>query len=429
MNRTLPQQSRFKVVAHYKKGAVDITALVGDNASIEVEVLKISHLTFELKDPDDNAHFIRIGTKIDFYGGYVDSSFFTDPLGSSNSFKKLFSGNVRRIKLNAKEDGTNTATIEALDASYSIEGYSAKTFIYPSKNCTRKGANTTSLKTSEIVKIIAEEAKMDIDVILGENTDTEYTLTNPIVQKNMSDFAFLNYLAKRNACYVWTDMSGKTYFVDKSKAHGSINKDIEFVWVGRNGKNFYNSSVNKDPIGTSEYSKISPNQILLTSVDLTEDPAIYGQNITKITYFDDTDGQGKNIDILKMYDESKDEITYYELDTPKVEAMQKSKEGSETLNKILSMGALDIPWDIAQQFYKPIKITKKLLDAIEGQALGITVTASCPGNVNIIPQRSYPINGISRYSSMNIKHRHYFMRTLTHSWNNGDFTTEMEFRC
>ena len=436
MSKTLPQQSRFKILVSSKKGETDITNIVGDTVTLETEINRISHLEFELKDPDNNAQLIRIGTKVIFYGGYLDGAFFTDSLGQTPNFKKLFVGTARRFNLQYKEDGTVSAMIECISFSWSSAGYSNLTFTYPSKNNIRQGANTTKIKVSELVKLIADANGQEAFIHVGENTDTEYTLTSPVVQKKMSDFAFLQYLAKRNSCYVWYNHDNQLFFVDKSKAHSEESNRLKFLWVGRGkyedgtSRGFHKDSFIKNSPDhlTADKDKLYHNQILLNSVSLTEDPGMYGQNIAKITDFSITDTSGKEVDVFRMYDEDADSITYYQLNTELIESMQKTDDGSKELTRLMEMGAMDIPWEEAQKYYKPIVIEKKIIDSIDGQVLGITVNATCNGNVNIEPFQSYPIQGIARYRAMKSKDRSYFLRNLTHKWEEGEFTTEMEFR-
>ena len=98
-----------------------------------------------------------------------------------------------------------------------------------------------------------------------------------------------------------------------------------------------------------------------------------------------------------------------------------------TLKQVQQMGAFGIPWEVAKNYYIARPVSKAIIDAIDKPLLGITINATCRGNVNITSQQSYMIHGISRFSSMRRKSRSYFLKTMSHKWSSDGFTTEMEF--
>jgi hypothetical protein len=436
MSRILPQQLRFEVKVSAPTGgkSVDITEFIGDSVTLSVDMLKMAILTFDVKKPEELVEVLRVGVSIEFWGGYIDTiGFYKDRFAPSINFRKLFVGNIRRIYMTYEEDGYPKATMEAIDGSYSIAGYEQnKKFRYPSKDLPqRRGANwpsSNTMKLSQILSCFAADLGIPIQQDFGANIDKVYTLTNPFAQNNISDYAALIALAKANSCYFWSTIEGNDLvykFVEKSKVVSQSNR-FEFVFVSRVAEQFYQGDYLPTGDGRNESTKLKPNQILLHSVTIEEDPAVFGAHITKVTDYDD---EGNTKEELISYDETKDEIIYYELDKAKVQAMEKTVDGKQELDKILAMGAFDIPWSIASKFYKEVRIKKGIIDAIDTPLLGITINATCDGNVLIEPQQSYLIHGINRYSSLRqAKTRRYHLKEMTHRWTTEGFFTDLVFR-
>jgi len=452
MSIILPLQHRYNVVMKKEGKSSDITDFLGDNVTLEVDVMHMSHLTFEIKNPELNAEWLSIGNKVEFSGGYLQTPISSnrDRLADSSRFKRLFNGTIKEIQLKYADNGLATATVMAIDGSWTPYGeYNDYTFRYPSKKCSREIGRGTSVKLSELVKAIIEKPFPDglgcnSKVDLGENQDTLYTLSFPVCQTRMSDWGFLKYLAERNNCYFWTSVEGSNTvvnFVSKSKAVTEQNR-LEFVWIGRGGgdkRNFTDAYVDtfsasgqvrdaylrEAAYGLSDDSKLKENQIKLLTVDIKESPSMFGALVHQITDFNTETGEEETHFV--MYDETKDELIYYELDKAKIETMQQTPDGAKTLKQIQDMGAFGIPWSVAKDYYIAKKTTKAINDAIDKPFLGITVTATCYGNVNIQPQQSYMVHGVSRFSSMRNKSRRYWLKTMKHEWSNSGFITSLEF--
>lgn len=448
MSAILPHQHRY----NFKIGGVDATDFIDGDVTLEIDVMKMAHLSFSIRNPDLNSEWLQIGRSVDFMGGYLQVPIRanTDYLAESKRFKKLFTGKIKTCNLAYKEDGTELAVIEALDTSWSIYGeYGKYRFRYPSYNCPRDIGNTNRVKLQDIVKyIIEKELGCTSNINLGDGVDIEYTLAEPVVQYDMSDWAFLRYLAKRCDCYCWTSIEGSNTvvnFVNKSKAISDTGR-MEFVWIGRGGsdeRNFFNaygdtnsaaqstdwkgSYLRESSIGRSDDSKLKENQIQLRTVAIQESPSLYGSLVHQITDFDTETGETKNQFV--MYDETKEELIYYELNREKIDAMQRTPEGAKTLKQIQAMGAFGIPWEVAKDYYIPRPISKAIIDAIDKPLLGVTITATCDMNVDITPQQSYLVHGVSRYSSTRNKSRRYFLKTMSHIWSDNGADTKLEFVC
>lgn len=433
MKTILPLQQRYKLFLHRvdKSNRIDATDFVGNSVTLEQDVNHISTLTFSMKNPEIHENWITTGTYVEFYGGYIDREDFKDSLGSSPKFRKMFSGNVYRLKANHKEDGSIEANVTCIDYSWSKSGYVSKNYRYPAKRSNRSWATKTEIRLSDIVRNIISEMEdcIEADIHLGENTDTKYTIADPIVQDYMSDWAFLVKLAELNSCYVWTSVQDSTttiHFVDKSKAIGQGGR-AEFVWPARDKNDFqvkvYNPGLES---GSPERYKLKPNQIELLSANVEINPQIQGLNVTKITDFNE---KGEQEDKFVQYDEGKDEIIYWKLNRQLVEDMQKTPAGKEELDRIFKMGAMDIPPQVFLKFYTPDIIKKGIISAIDKPFIGMTVSATANGDVNVVALQSYTILGISRFTKGGLSNKpiRFLLRSMVHKWDEQGYTMDLEF--
>lgn len=434
MLKVLPNQQRYNIKISTPDNRNSTTHLTDDvvgDISLEIEALKISHLSFRLKAPLLNAEWLRIGYKVDFYGGYIDSDYYySNDLQTSNLFRHLFKGQIMTINISCSSDGIEYADITALDASWSKSSYSELIFRYPSKNSKRTWSNANTIKTSDIVKGIAQSLGVKVVVDIDKESDVEYTLSKQAVQDNETDWSFLRRLATRCSCYVWTSVENNSSIINfKSKTKAiSTENYIEFVWSARTGNRseFLQGSYLATPIiGDRDMAKLKNNQLPILQFTLNEIPALYGAHVTVISDYDDE--TGKEIQRYVTYDETKNELIYYELNNELIEKENSTPEGSAKLDKILDMGAFDIPWEVAKPYYKQVVIKQNITDTIDRPLLGVTINATVPGNVNIDPQQSYYVHGIARYSSLKNRSRMYWLKTMKHLWKeDGNFLTELE---
>jgi hypothetical protein len=366
-----------------------------------------------------------MGYEVSFYGGELDSSLFQnkDYLTGPN-FGLLFSGHVRFIYTRYFENGNSYLLVTCIDVTWSRGAYTNNYFAYPSVNSKRQWAGqSTSLKLSEIVEgIVKTEMGMPLEIHLGH--DPDYFDFQPAVQHNKTDWAFLRSLAEENSCYVWTNHAeGNTtiYFVDKSKVVNSPGR-YELVWIARAGSGFIQGSHLPTGDNVKESTKLKGNQIQIIALDIAENPQAEGMNVQVVSDF--SSETGEVTETLVSYDETKDEIIYYELNQSAVDELQKTEEGRKEADLIMSFGPMDIPKDVFMRFYIPVKIEKKDLRAIDKPFLGITLTATIRGNVNIVPFQSYPVQGIARYGSKNSASGNYYLRAIRYIFAD-DFRMEL----
>ena len=426
MKTTFLRQLKYDMyIGNRKEPATD---LLSGPVKVVIDASLMAHLTFSLKDPDINLDWIRMGTPVKFYGGYLEHSNPLDRPHNGGGYKLLFSGTIYKISTSFNDAGTPIGSIECIDAFYSQGGYNPRQYRYPSKNCPRNWAAGSSVKVSDIVKNICQELNVDHEISLGKDSDKAYSYTDSIVQDSQSDWEFLNKLATRVGAYCWTTIENektKVYFIEMGKAFSNPQR-VEFVAIGRKGQNFFKDSYSGSSSVPNEMGRLKDNQILLFNVSVTEDPGMYGQHTYKVTDFNSETGEQK--ELLVNYEENSETITYYELDTPLIEAMNKTESGQKELNRILGMGALSIPWSEAKKYYKVVNIPAGKLDALGGVGfMGVTISATCMGDLRVAPYQSYLIHGVIRGRNMQRKSSKFHLKSMTHVFDNNGYNIDLEF--
>ncbi len=429
MSRLLEGQSAYRIyVKAPGKTRVDITDSVFGTVTLRTDQNKITYLDFNLTDVYIHSEYLKRGYEIEFYGGTVETeNFYLEPRANKPNYSYLFNGTINHIFTSYPESGKPFITIKCFDYSWKRAGSTNNYLAYPSPSNPRTPEFKNSIKLSEIVSVVAKKigANLETDIV----RDTVYFDFSPAVQKNMSDWQFLKKLADDNSCYVWSEPNegnAKIHFKDKSNLVDNVNLNrIEFVYLTRDLSNgFFQGDYLPTGDGFNESSLLRPNQIQLKSIDITESPQLAGLNITQVSDFGPN---GEEQQRLVFYDETKDEIIYYELNKPLVEKLQATPEGSKRLDGILNLGAFDIPREVFMEFYIPVAIPKKSLKAIDRPYLGITVKAKAAGNIKVVPFQSYPIYGIAIYNSINNKKGTYFLKGLEFTWGSDGFNMELEF--
>jgi hypothetical protein len=423
---TFPRQLKYDLfIGNGKESATD---LVTGPVKISLDESRMAHLTFSLKNPDVNLDWLRMGTNVKFYGGYTDRVNPLDQGQGGSGYRMLFSGNIFRVSTTINEAGVPIGSIECIDAFYTTGGYSPKQYRYPSKNCPRNWASGSTVKVSEIVKNICLELNIDYEISLGKDSDKLYSYTDTVVQDSQTDWDFLVTLATRCGCYCWTTIENektKLFFIEQGKSFSS-NDSLEFVVISRRNNEFFTPSYSGRTSVQNELGKLKDNQVLLYEVSVTEDPGMYGQHTYKVTDFDSATGEQK--DLLVNYEEDSDTITYYELDSALIESMNKTPAGSRELDRILGMGALSIPWAEAKKYYKEVNIPAGKLDALGGVGfLGVTISATCRGDLRVLPYKSYLVNGVVRGRNMQRKSNKFYVKSLAYVFDNSGFNIELEF--
>lgn len=426
MKGTFPRQLKYDLfIGNSKESATD---LVAGAIKISLDESRMAHLTFSLKNPDINLDWVRMGTNVTFYGGYTDRTNPLDQGEGGSGYRMLFSGNIFRISTTVNEAGIPIGSIECIDGFYSNGGYSPKKFRYPSKNCPRGWASSSRVRVSDIVKNICEELNIDYEIKLGKDSDKEYSYTDTVVQDNQTDWDFLSTLAGRCGCYCWTIIENsktKLFFIEQGKAFASSNQ-LEFVVIGRRNNYFFNPSYSGLDSVHNEMGRLKSNQVLLTDVSVTEDPGMYGQHTYKVTDFDSATGEQK--ELLVNFDEESDTITYYELDSALIAAMNETPSGSAELDRILGMGAMSIPWEEAKKYYKAVNIPAGRLDALGGIGfMGVTLTATCRGDLRVDAYKAYLVHGVVRGRNMQRKSSKFYLKSLDYVFDNSGFNINLEF--
>jgi hypothetical protein len=343
------------------------------------------------------------------------------------NYAPIFRGSVKYVRPQYPNEGTIRVSIEAVDYSYKM-ALNKNFYVYPSKDNGRNWGQGSSIKASEIVKNMAN----DLGVAIGKNesnqddikfvVDTEYTRTSPLTQRNESDWAVLRKVAKRHNCHMWTDFENnqsELHFVDKSLLRGDDNSgDITFVYPLRTSDTGF------------EHPKLEENEIPIWDVSVEQDFSAIGETKRVVTKFDYETGEETNYFEAKITEDGKEitKLFTFEIDESKTASLTPEKRRElETISYSIA-GDASSPHDINEiaKYFKPAKFyndRKNLI--VDKPYFGITVTATCEGNVQIRARKNYKIIGIGRYGSDSLEGT-YFLRTLTHKWGSTGFLTTLE---
>lgn len=411
---------------------IDIEECVAFGVEYEEQASLINTLKFTVnKYADVILQRMYLGQWVVLYGGYY----------SDNNFgmRKVFSGTITRIRTQFPDNGAIAFSVECLSYGFTQMGKDSVYAVYPDVNSKRpfvKGKTQISLR--EIIEGIAKEASIEIGEIQLPKSSANVVFTNKNIryQKGVSDWVFLNMLAKSYGCSVWTDtINGvdRLYFIDTSKAVNVINNDISFLYPlqGNDGvKDIRSEEIQR----FSESGWNRPR--LLRSVVVDEDISMAYSVSRSALYFDKDTGEYRSAVAEISNDEGEKVIRFYELDESKVEYIHRSKP--ELADKLRATGATDIPWSsgvkniedetpqFARYYYREIDVLDETTAVFDKAFFGITVTAVCNQDLDIHSQRSYSIRGLVRYSSSN-KTGRYFLRGLKHRWDSDGPTTELDF--
>jgi hypothetical protein len=367
----------------------------------------INTLNFSLKRTLKYIEVLKIGHSVEMEGGTFDPG----------NRKIIFKGVIKRLQIQYAESGFPTLQVQCFDGTFSKATRTSVNFCYPQKNSARAWARVSKIKASEIVRnIIQQEMKLpvgDRDQI-AIAADKEYTLLNPICQDYQTDWAFLLKMAERLGCVMWSVMeegTQKIYFVDRSKAANVTNK-ISFLYPLRDEENDF---IQKE---------LKENQQVLRELNVEEDVDQANANMRTVTRFDYEKGEEFLLYARTEEDKNGKKTTYYyELDDTKFDGLPDSER-----KRLMDMGIDNIPFEESVKFFKEVAHVEGDVEAFDGKTfVGIRVSASTDGNVNIVSKQSYMLYGIAKYSSRGTESR-YYLESLRHRFGGEGFITEMDFR-
>ncbi len=366
----------------------DVTKWVTGDVSLSEEKGLLPELTFTLTDGDKWLKKLVYGSNhsIVFSGG---------SLNPANGFKDKFIGTLFRSVGSFGKDGVKVS-ITAFGKSWK-GGTNPKSFIYPSPNCERKWARSSSLTLTTIVTNLAEEIGLKVGHINVKPLKRNFSYENPLRQNNQTDWSFLLYIAQRMEAIVWEE-NEKIYFepVGSMKKVSKADSRISFVYQDP-----------KNPI------ILSHNQVLVSEISVQEDSE------AQLTF-----SRPRN-------KETGDEVALdWQLNSAKV--AKEAETNPDKLWQVLGRVWSDTITDAElNEYFIPVESKKAFKDDpfIEGDNspfLGKTLNFTIPGNSQVLAYQYYPIYNISRFSSKDDS-GWWFLQKLVHSWGSSGFTTRLDF--
>lgn len=396
--------NRLQPLFSIKLNGQDVTRDVEPGTTYDERADQVTTLTVTLKRGAYYLEVVKPGQQISMIGG---------TMGSPEDVRLIFTGVVKKLKGNFQDDGQVFLTIEAYDTIWGNATTNKRHNVYPQKSSPRAWADKSVIKASDIIKNITQEMNAELELQLPNGADIEYGLKRPLPQVNMSDWALLRMLAKRLGCFVWTDLQGDKLivrFIDSTKV-ANYSAKTSFLYPLRDESEFV--------IGA-----LKPNQMILRSVSVDEDVQAADANVRIVTKFDDASSQEISLISRQEERDGKRYIYYYQLDTEKVAALERTNPKEAT--RLISMGGLNIPYEEFIKYYKPYEYVEDTVAVWAQIFIGITVTATSDGNIDVRSQQAYEISGIARYST-NERIGKFYLRSLKYIWDDDGFRNEYEF--
>lgn len=245
-----------------KQVSVDVTKYIEDGLKYVDEDGLIKELTFDMKEGFLMLDVLAIGMRVDLIGGDLTTS------------EALFTGQIKTINPDFQETGDVVLKITVTSQEGGKLGVQVRDLLYPMKKHPKAWA-TKELMYSDIITNLAKDAgirvnsanikvKHDIKATLGRGAQR---------QKNLTDWAFMQFLASKIKCTCWTEeRNGISYLYlkDNSSVVAQLS-DYTFFFLSRISKSefipiqkrsdkmiqFVKASVNLDTRNTTGSYKTS----------------------------------------------------------------------------------------------------------------------------------------------------------------------------
>ena len=197
-----------------KQVSFDATDYIVDGCSLVDEDGLIKEFNFDLKNGYLMMDVLSIGMRIDLVGGDLDKN------------QHLFSGFIKEINPKFEETGQVILRIKSYSDEGSKLGVSIRDLVYPSKNHPKSWA-TKELMYSDIISNLAKEVGIRVNSSnIKVRKDIKASFSKGTVrQKNMTDWAFMQMLAEKIHCTLWTTESkgvSELHLIDDSLVVGTL---------------------------------------------------------------------------------------------------------------------------------------------------------------------------------------------------------------
>lgn len=238
-----------------KQVSLDVTKYIEVGVRIIDEDGMIKECGFEVTEGFLLMDILAIGMRVDLVGGNLN---YNEP---------LFSGFIQTLEPEFKDGGDVRLKIQAYADEGSSLGVTIRDLIYPSKNHPDTWA-TSELMYSSIITNLAKKAGLVVENDkIKVLRDVKASFKQSVRQKGMTDWAFIQFLAMKINCTLWTeDRNGKTYLnlVDNKYVVNTL-ADHTFFFLPRvSGRDFL------------PYEKTSDKQIQVISAKVKLDTSQKG---------------------------------------------------------------------------------------------------------------------------------------------------------
>lgn len=402
---------------------IDIEQCISYPVVYEEQASLLNTLSFTVtKNAEVLLYYFYIGQSIILYGGHYTQD--------QSGMRHVFSGTVTRIRTRFENSGKISFTVECMNYGFTKMGKDPKNFVYPDSKSSRAFARKDSLSLTDIVKGIAKENNYEVgDISLSAGAKAyKATKTNVCYQKNVTDWKFLTDLAEEFGCTVWISIEGGVEKLNFSSYEKATSKQSELSFL------YPLYGVIKD-IEDSEVQKFKDSAYnrprIIRDVTVEEDISMAYAVSRSAMYFDKETGEYKeSVSKIETDKNGKSTITFYELDEAKVEQVHNTNP--EIADAIRGSSPTSLEWGTpdnprcASYYYKAVKIYDESVAVFDKAFFGITVTAKCNQDLDIISQRTYKIRGILSYHSKDLS-TSFFLRGVKHIWDSDGSWTELDF--
>lgn len=267
----------------------DVTKDVVDTVSLTEEDGKTARVTFTLKRGFTYLNVLATGMNVTLVAGTINENY------------EVFVGSILVIKPKLQKGRETQVEVVATDNLWKSGSILVKDFFYPQMNHPKSWAQKDSIKASEIMKNIAQDAGYQIGKI-DITRDITYTAKKQCRQHKKTDWAFIRQLASDTHSVAWLQLdNGKERFYCKDEtALVNTLADITLYMVTPDNVGF-----------TVDKMSTSGQAIQMLSCDITLDPKD-GKESALASYTDPETGEEhvaitdpEKGDGLWIFDESK----------------------------------------------------------------------------------------------------------------------------
>lgn len=174
----------------------DATPDIIDGLKLEDEDGLIKTLTFSMKEGFTNMDKVSIGMVVNMRGGDLHQD------------EHLFTGTITAVAPEFRETGEVFLGVTCQGNEGVGLARIAKDMVYPSKTHPKPWGNSNTTY-SELIVNLAKEADFEVsndNIIVTK--DRLVSFTNPIRQRNKTDWDFMQFLAKQIKCTMWVERIG-----------------------------------------------------------------------------------------------------------------------------------------------------------------------------------------------------------------------------